>query len=109
MWLASGRRGRWFGDKVAEERRISVHIGCTGKRQGKEAPFCHVLPACNVRSGHAAARRNSNISHAISPRHVRAHEAPRPAGAWCAARGWFAVRRSLRGEATHTALPIKEL
>ena len=31
------RRGRCFGEKVTEERRISVDIGCTRKRQGKEA------------------------------------------------------------------------
>ena len=36
---AAGERrgGRWFGEKVAEERRISVDIGCPGERQGKEA------------------------------------------------------------------------
>jgi len=30
------RGGRWFGEKVAVERRISVDIGCTSQRQGKE-------------------------------------------------------------------------
>ena len=35
---ASKRRGgRCFGEKVTEERRISVDIGCTRERQGKEA------------------------------------------------------------------------
>ena len=36
---AAGERrgGRWFGEKIAEERRISVDIGCPGERQGKEA------------------------------------------------------------------------
>ncbi|OLP76059.1 hypothetical protein AK812_SmicGene44056 [Symbiodinium microadriaticum] len=37
MRLAKRRRGRWFGEKVAEERKISVDIGCPGERQGKEA------------------------------------------------------------------------
>ena len=36
---AAGERrgGRWLGEKVAEERRISVDIGCPGEWQGKEA------------------------------------------------------------------------
>ena len=34
---AAGKRrgGRWFGEKIAEERRISVDIGCPGERVAK--------------------------------------------------------------------------
>ena len=36
---AAGERrwGRWLSEKVAEEGRISVDIGCTGKREGEGA------------------------------------------------------------------------
>ena len=37
MRLATGGGGRCFGEKVTEERRISVDIGCTRERQGKQA------------------------------------------------------------------------
>ena len=48
-------------------------------------------------------RRGKAPTSPISPRHVRAHKAQRPAGARCAAHGWLAARRTSRGEATRTA------
>ena len=48
-------------------------------------------------------RRGRAPTSPISPRHVRAHKAPRPVGGQCAARGWPAARCTSRGEATRTA------
>ena len=68
---------------------------------------CPSGPTASRATGHGHPRALDDLRPAptspISPRHVRAHKAQRPAGARCAAHGWLAARRTSRGEATRTA------